>query len=103
MLKVWEKNPKISSQESQVINLMVRQAKNDAPVVGAIATLTLDMPDGDQLVFNLPATNADGVTNLLLQPILAENGRLVPYKICLTTVSKSQKCIEDAFIIWNTP
>jgi hypothetical protein len=102
-LKVWEKKPKISSQELQVINLMVRQIKNDAPVVGAIATLTVDIPDGGELVVNMPATDTDGITRLLLQPIHAENGRLVTYEICLTTVNKTSKCIEDAFIIWNLP
>jgi hypothetical protein len=102
-LKVWEKKPKISSQELQVINLMVQQTKNDAPVVGAIATLLVDIPDGAQLVINMPATDTDGLASLLLQPIHGENGRLVTYKICLTTVSKTQKCVDDAFIIWNTP
>ena len=103
LLKVWEKLPRIASTEKQTINVMVKQSKDEAPIQNLAVRLTVSLPDGSTGIYVLPPTGTDGATSYTLPPILAENGRLVPYKVCLMASSSPQICIEDSFIIWNNP
>jgi hypothetical protein len=52
-------------------------------------------------VFFFPATSEDGIAAVLLPPITARNGTLVPYEVCLQNVDSSRFCTGDEFLIWG--
>jgi hypothetical protein len=100
-LKTWEANPLLPSGKPQVIYAAVYD--NNTPVNNIELRLTLTMPKGEQVDYSMPSTDESGQSSVELKPIEAENGTLVPYKVCVVSPSTPQLCESQAFVIWNTP
>ena len=100
-VQIWETFPQIASDQQQEIWVYVMQ--NEAPLQGIVPGLILTLPDGSQQQFAFPPTGPDGQTHLLLPPILASNGTLIPYQVCLPTSTNDRFCNLDTYLILNNP
>lgn len=103
LILLGEDSPMISSSEKQKINLKVLEASDNTPVPNIESTLKLTLPENRHLTYTLKATDVNGSSSFTLDPIVAPNGTVIPYQICLNTGSKSALCKEESFLIWGNP
>lgn len=99
-IQVWETFPMLNSGQSQEIGVAVN--KNNLPMVGVEPDILVTMPDSSTREYYMYPTGEDGKTQLTLDPIVAENGKVIPYKVCVFFQGGEQLCVEDSFLIWNT-
>lgn len=100
-VQIWESFPQVASDQQQEIWVYVMQ--NDAPLPDVVPGLILTLPDGSQQHFAFPPTGPDGQTHLLLPPVAASNGTLIPYQVCLPTSTNERFCNLDTYLILNNP
>jgi hypothetical protein len=98
-LEIIEAKPFVDAKTSQEIGVIVRFGSQAA--VGIIPTLYLSFPDGESYEFEMPPTNEQGKSFLVIPPTQAPNGTLVAYHICITTPSGVQMCARDDYLIWS--
>lgn len=96
----WEAHPTISSLQQQEIG--VRVLSNKFPNVNIVPELTLTMPDASQHFFTMAVTDADGKSSIVLPPIMAQNGSLIAYQVCVPSPNDTV-CVSESFIIWSNP
>jgi hypothetical protein len=102
VLKVSELHAQISSRENQVIQVMVYQANGLLPMSDIDAVLVVAMPDGTKASFNVPSTDLQGASSVILSAITnAANGTVVPFVVCLNVPTDTQICEAGSFLIWN--
>lgn len=100
-LQVWERYQFGGSDQAQEIGVMILEGKK--PLRSIEPALILLMPDGYQNSYYFPPTGEDGQTLLTLDPIKAQNGTLIPYQVCISSLTSEIFCVQDSFVIWNTP
>ena len=100
-LQVWERYQFVSSDQSQEIGSSIFEGKT--PLRSIEPVLTLTMPDGSEKSYHFPPTGDDGQTMLRLDPIEAQNGTLIPYQVCISSLSDEVFCVKDSFVIWYNP
>ncbi len=98
-LQVWEKHPFVTTKEAQRIGVSLFEGNQ--PLKDVEPVLTLTMPDGSQQSFYFPPTGSDGQTSKRLGPISAPNGTLIPYEVCISSITGERFCVKDSFVIWN--
>lgn len=98
-LQVWEKYPFVASRQAQRIGVSLFEGNQ--PLSDVEPVLTLTMPDGSQQSYYFPPTAKDGQTTKRLDPISAPNGTLIPYEVCITSITGESFCVKDSFVIWN--
>lgn len=98
-LRSYESQPLVSPDGEQEIGVRVYSA--DQPLRGISPELILTYPDGREEQFIMPATDAEGKTQLTLSPIEAENGTLIPYRVCVQDHRQQRFCVRDSFLIWK--
>lgn len=98
-LEIIETKPFVDTQTSQEIGVVVRFGSQAA--VGIIPTLYLSFPDGESYEFEMPPTNEQGKSFLVIPPTQAPNGTLVPYRICIPTPGGVQMCAREDYLIWS--
>lgn len=101
VLRVEESQSTLSSEEQQEISVAV--LRNGFPASGVALEVNLTMPDESKLTFSMPDTGADGKSSLTLPAILAENGSVILYQVCVINQEQANFCYEDSFAIWNQP
>lgn len=99
-MQAYEMYPLVSPQQEQEIGVIVMSGGE--PVPGMSVELTLRLPGGEDQVFQLPPTDTNGETQLRLDPLMVENGTLVPYKACARMQNEQQFCVMDSFLVWQT-
>ncbi len=99
--KVWEASALISSTERQVISVAVFES--DQPLKNVEPTLAITYPDGREMELRMQPTGADGISQMTLKPIVAPNGTLVPYRVCVRDPDGDPFCVDDSFAIWGNP
>jgi hypothetical protein len=100
-MQVYVRYELILSSQKQEISASI--FKGDQPLSAAEAILVVSNPDGSQGEYYFPPTGKDGKTTKTLDPIPAQNGTLVPYKVCLSMSSKDLFCVKESFVIWGNP
>ncbi|RPI35050.1 MAG: hypothetical protein EHM70_00910 [Chloroflexota bacterium] len=100
-LQVWERYPLISSEQNQEIGASIFEGSSPLKSIEPILYLT--MPDGDQKASYFPPTGDDGQTFVILEPIPAKNGTLIPYQVCISSLTNEIFCVRDSFLIWFNP
>lgn len=98
-LEIIETKPFVDGQTSQEIGVIVRFGSQAA--IGIIPTLYLSFPDGESYEFEMPPTNEQGKSFLVIPPTQGSNGTLVAYRICITTPSGVQMCAREDYLIWS--
>jgi hypothetical protein len=97
----WESFPVLGSGRIQEVGIEAKS--NGQPMGGLPLELTVTMPDGNQLFYIMPETNANGKSTLSLPPFDAPNGTIVPYLVCVRLENRQKICLEKSFIIWSLP
>ena len=100
-LQVWEQFPLLSPGQMQEIGIAVSQGGR--PLSGVEFNLTEFLPDGRELQFYVPPTNADGLTTVGVGEIYAPNGAVVTYKVCIIGLVSPTVCVSEGFMIWDNP
>ena len=85
-LQVWERYLVVGQKQGQEISIWV--VENDRSMIGVQAEVTVKMPDGSEQNYAMPLTNESGQASLLLQPIEAPNGTIVPFKACIIALTE---------------
>jgi hypothetical protein len=98
-IQLWERYPMISPHKKQEIGAGV-YAGND-PLPNVELELIVTLPNGREKVFNMPPTRENGETQLLLDPIAAEKGTLIPYQVCVISPNQQRFCVKESYLIWE--
>jgi hypothetical protein len=98
-IQVWEDHSQISSAEQQVIHASLYSGTQ--LLQGLQPYLEVSLPSGATSVYQFPATDAGGQAQLSIPPILAQNGTLIPYRVCLEGFGTTPVCASESFIIWG--
>jgi hypothetical protein len=98
-IRPWENHPIIPPDQRQEIGANIYSGNE--PLQGITAELILTYPNGDEKVYEMPPTNAEGKTQMTLQPIPGENGTLVSYRICVRDLQGERFCVKDSFLLWK--
>lgn len=100
-IEVWEEHSQISSSQEQIIYANLH-AGSDL-LAGLQPYLELTLPDGGTSIYQFPATDAGGQTQLTVPPVQGRNGTLVPYKVCLQGFNAGEVCASESYMIWGNP
>jgi hypothetical protein len=100
-IHIWEAQAAIPPDDLQVI--YARIAQDNLPVINLQPLLEVTLPDGTRETYQMPASNAEGISALQIPGIQAENSTIIPYQVCLLFVDASRYCVADQYIIWNSP
>ena len=97
-LKVWMALPLVGSDAEQTIFAQVSN-KTMESLDGLQLKITVIYPnDTTQDEFDFSLTDGDGLTEIKIGPVKAENGSRVRYKVCLADESV---CKEGKYTIWS--
>ena len=101
-LTAAEQKPQISNQESQTIQALLRTRPGRQPIADIESFVTLGLPDSTKLSYDFPPTDASGLTQVTIPPLLkTTNGTIIPYIVCLNVPGDEQICSFESFLIWN--
>jgi hypothetical protein len=98
-LQVWEKHPFVTSAQAQEIGASLFEGTQ--PLRNVEPVLILTMPDGSEQSVYFPPTSLDGQSVKVLDPINAPNGTLIPYQVCISSLTGERFCVKDSFVIWG--
>jgi hypothetical protein len=97
-----EQKPQISNQEAQIIQIMLRTRQSKQPIADIESFVTLGLPDGKKISYNLPPSDISGLAQVSIQPLKdVANGTIIPYIVCLNVPGDEQICANESFLIWN--
>ncbi|MCJ7622585.1 MAG: hypothetical protein MUO76_03710 [Anaerolineaceae bacterium] len=97
-----ESKPQITNQDTQTIEIMVFRNETYQPISGIRASVTLTVPDGSRFIYHLPPTDAEGKSNITIDPFyMVTCNNLITYEVCLSLFGNTNQCASDAFIIWD--
>lgn len=77
--------------------------QGDQPLANVAPLITIRVPKTEPKTYNLPPTDQEGKTVLYLDPIVASNGTVVEYDVCVKGSADDLFCVKDSFIIWYNP
>ncbi len=97
-MQVWERFQFIAASQSEEIGASVFEG--DIPLKDIEPILVVMMPDGSTKSYYFPPTGEDGKTNYKLDPVDAPNGTVIPYQVCISSITKELFCVKDSFVIW---
>ncbi len=100
-ITVWEDKPYVTSSESQVVNVLIRE--NGVSLKNWEPELILIMPDNQVVNYYFPPSDEDGKSSVRIPPVAAPSGTLIPYRVCLRGVRGDTICEENNYLIWNIP
>jgi hypothetical protein len=98
-VQIWEGYPIVSPDQEQEIGVVV--FGGGVPMANVLPQLDLALPDGSSQAYTLPPTDSNGESRLNIPAMGAENGTLIPYKVCVSTPSGQRFCVMDSYLIWK--
>ena len=101
ILMAREEHAFITSQQEQIIYVSILD--EGIPLEGVEPMLTLNLPDGTQSVYRFPSSDKNGVTFITIPAILATNGTLIFYEICIDHTGTGIVCVQENYLIWGNP
>jgi hypothetical protein len=100
-IQVWEVAPMVAPNQNQEIGVSIYE--NNAPMIGIEPDITVFLPDGSSRGYYMYPTGEDGQTRMLIEPIQAPSGTLIPYEVCVFFPGGQKLCVKDTFVIWDNP
>lgn len=98
-IQVWEDFSQISSADTQVIHATLFAGSQ--LLAGLQPYLEIALPGGGTSIYQFPVSDAGGQTQLSVPPIRAQNGTLIPYKVCLEGFGSNEVCASESYMIWG--
>jgi hypothetical protein len=99
IVQPWETLGMVAPGQSQEIGVSVFQGGQ--PMANVEPDLTVSLPDGTQKTYYMYPTGGDGQSKMQVDPVNADSGTLVPYKVCIYDVGGETVCVEDSFLVWG--
>lgn len=100
-MRVWESFAMLAPDQNQEIGVSVLE--NNQPLPNVEPYLILSLPDGQEKTLYMYPTEADGVSRIVLDKIIAPTGSLISYQVCILDPALDQYCVKDSFLIWQNP
>lgn len=100
-VQVLERYPLLPADQSQIIEALIYEDQN--PIKDVEFMVMLSMPDGTQSTVYMSPTDVNGKTSVVLDPIDATNGTVIPYQACILGIFNPPVCILESFVIWQSP
>lgn len=98
-IKIWESFPAVPSAQPQEIGAIL--FSDSTPYSDVALELMVILENGTRQYFTMPATDKNGRTSILLPPIVAPNGTLIEYQVCMPQSAQFKFCVGDSFMIWS--
>lgn len=98
---IQEKQAMVASGQPQ--DIRVTLTEDEIPLVNREPILKLTLPDNHVETYHFPPTDEDGHTTLVIPPVEAPNGTLIPYEVCLMGIYGKTFCVGENYLIWNLP
>lgn len=98
-LTVNEENILVVPGDVQEIEVVVTE--DGFPLAGQVPKLSITLPDGTQLEFQLEPTDQQGSSRFTFPPIQAMKSTLIQYEVCLPLPEGEIICVEDNYAIWD--
>ncbi len=98
-IQVWEDFSQISSAEQQVIHATLFAGNQF--LSGLQPYLEITLPAGGTSIYQFPLSDVNGQTQLTIPAVRAQNGTLIPYKVCLEGFGSTEVCASESFMIWG--
>lgn len=98
-IQVWEDFSQISSAEQQVIHATLFAGNQF--LSGLQPFLEITLPGGGTSIYQFPLSDGNGQTQLTIPAVRAQNGTLIPYKVCLEGFGSTKVCASESFMIWG--
>ena len=98
-IQVWESQSFVSSKDKQEIHIVIKM--DGLPLQTREPILIISLPDNSQIQYYFPPTDEDGWSYLVMPPISAPTGTLIPYKVCLPDIERDNVCVSDNYLIWD--
>jgi len=92
--------PMISSEGEQEIIVWV--FLGDKPLSNVEPILVVNAPDQTSISLSMPPTGENGESRIQLPVIIAKNGTLIPFEVCLSLPDTQKFCGRDSYLIWDT-
>lgn len=100
IVQIWEAYPMVSPGQDQEIGVAVHTG--NIPLPGVQPELELAKAGGAPEKLPMPLTDVDGESKIVISTRGAENGTLIPYKVCVTLPSSQRFCVMDSYLVWKT-
>lgn len=100
-IQVWEDQSQVNSSEEQIIHATLHSGTQ--LLEGLRPYLNLTLPGGGVSVYQFPASDASGHTQVTVPAVSAQNGTLVPYQVCLEGLEIERVCASESYMIWGNP
>lgn len=100
-VQVIERYPILPADQSQIVEGLIYEDQTPLKDVEFVVILTL--PDGNRSTVYMPPTDRNGKSSVVLDPINAPNGTVIPYQACVLGIFDPPVCILESFVIWQNP
>ena len=100
-LKIWEDQPYVSPESVQTINIQVF-GRNQQPMSGVYAKLSIDLQEEGKLNYEFPQTSIDGKSKIDVPVLIIRNSSVVTYRVCAQGPN-NQVCEDGNYLIWQDP
>ncbi len=100
-IQVWETYSMVAPDQYQELSVTVYQ--NDAPLSGIAPDLYLTLPDRTVRPYRMAVTGNDGYSRLVVEPVDAKSGTIIPYEVCVYLVEEQKLCVKESYLIWQVP
>jgi hypothetical protein len=97
-IQVWESFQMLSPGGYQEVGVSVYE--DNFPLKGIEPDIYVTMPDGSTRTYYMYPTGEDGQSRLVLEPIDAPHGTLIPYEVCVFMLGGQKLCVKESFLIW---
>ncbi len=98
-MRLSEQTPQVTQGEQQTLEVQVLDRRNGRPLPMASGVVTVHIPDKPQVVMDLPPTDAQGWSSVVLQPLEGlRNMSVIEYEVCLRFPGVQNVCSADSFI-----
>ena len=99
MLITSETYALLSADDSQTIFVSIYD--DNIGVESATPYIEINFPNDTSVIYIFEPTDAEGQTEIHLDPISGASGSLVDYKVCLNLIEEEPICVSENFLIWN--
>jgi hypothetical protein len=98
-LQVWEDQNSVSPLQPQEIHVLITDKGH--PLANREPLITLAIPNSPSQTYIFPPTDENGRAEILVPPIEKPHGTIIPYEVCLRTITEETKCMGDFYLIVN--
>jgi hypothetical protein len=98
-VQIWEGYPMVSPNQEQEIGVVV--FSGSTPLENVLPVLNITLPDGSVKEYSLPSTDKNGESHIQIPAMGAENGTIIPYKVCVSPPNGQRFCVLDSYLIWK--